>query len=267
MVFRSAFFIFLTFFISSVYGICELKKEVVSLSGPITMLLEELNLLKDKNLKAISKFHPIKKETKAVLIAGGLFLSKRKLTHFKKVIFFYDQSRELSQILKKAKIGSPIEVKTRSLNPFSTVESNLISLEPFLIGCQQKIEEVKNKIKVIEKGISLPPEFIHSIFYLGRLRDKKPNIVIGKDGFILSLLTIQGFKTYPTDLAYVPWSKKIVDQLEDYTHIGLNDFLEDDLLMKRRSTKLVNLFFRGIFIPGIRQVYFLDALAKVKQNR
>lgn len=245
---------------------CELSREVVSLSGPITMLFEELDLLKDKKLIAISKFHPVLSPGDVTVVAGGTFLAKKMLRQFTNRVIYFDKSQELSLIFKKSKIKRSIEIDTRGLDPFETVDNNLRAIGPVIKNCSKKIKLLKANIQKIQKELQLPVILHHAIFYLGSIADKAPNLIIGRDGFVLSLLKVSHFKTYPTELAYVPWSQKVLLGLYDYTHVGIKNVYSNEFIVKKVKNKFYNISFRGVLIPGIRQVYFLKSLTSFKDN-
>lgn len=242
---------------------CELSKPVVSLSGAVTMLLEELELISDSNLRAISKFHPINSKIKKTKIAGGVFLSRKTLEGFKDHLIFYDQSRELNQLFKKYPKIRATKVVTRDLTPFAANNVALELLKPILKGCTQRVATLKDELSKVEKSLDLSQSYLKTVFYLGEIKDKKPNMVIAQDGFILSLKTIKGFKTYPSKLAYVPWSKRVLNSLVGFKHIGLSDGKANDLKVENLTKNQVNIYFRGVFIPGIRQIRFLESLQKL----
>ena len=111
-------FLFIFLFLQNQSIACKLAKPLVSLSGPVTMVLEELNLLEDPNLAAISVFHPINKKTSAKILAGGVFLSKRTMESFQDKFVFFDKSMELKKNYKMAKIKNFAEINSLGLDSF-----------------------------------------------------------------------------------------------------------------------------------------------------
>jgi hypothetical protein len=237
---------------------CELSEKIVSLSGPITMVLEELDLLGDKNLLAVSKFHPIKNITNAKVLAGGLFLSKKTLKKYQHTKIFFDKSRELKILLSKDHKGLLVEVDTRDQSPFEAFNLSLVKTMNSLKNCHKKVEALEKKILKIKKYLSIKHDFHKSVFYLGSIGTKFPDMVISNDGFILSLKNNINFKTYPSELAYSTWSKKIMKSLSGFKHFGVVESKEDNLRVIKVSGDKYNLSMRGILTPGIRQIYFLD---------
>lgn len=258
MITAFSFFLFLSTI--SIGLSCELKGPVVSLSGPITMLLEDLDLLKDKNLKGVSKFHPILSDHTVKKIAGGVFLSQRTLTGLKKSYIFYDQSHELESLFKKNKLKQVEMIRTRGIDPYEAALLSLNRLTPYLRDCQAQLGRVKSQINRQKKSFRLPKNLMKLIFYLGEIKKQRPDTIIGHDGPIIALKQLSHFETYPTQLAYIPWSKKQMNKLVRYKHIGLVNRFVKGLRVKKMGPHEYNFYFRGIFIPGISQVKFLSAL-------
>ena len=85
--------------INIAFGKCHIEKSIVSLSGPMTHFLEELDLVRDENLKAISKFHPLKKEFKGEVLAGGLFLSPQVFHKYKDALIVFEKAKKKFQLM------------------------------------------------------------------------------------------------------------------------------------------------------------------------
>jgi hypothetical protein len=79
---------------------CELnsKYNYISLSGPVSMLMEFMGLSKDPSLKGISVFHPMK-GFGGEKLGGGIFLSAKTFKKHKNNHVFYDESKELKKSL------------------------------------------------------------------------------------------------------------------------------------------------------------------------
>lgn len=253
-----SFFLLIFLTIRTVHA-CHLKQSLVSLSGPVTMILEELKLLSDPKLLGVSKFHPVKNQ-EVKKLAGGIFLSRKTLDDFGESIIFFDKSKELSDTLTKY-TSHPFEVDTRSIDPFTATRLSLKKIKPFIQGCQERLVALESRLSKIERELKLPETFRHSVFYLGKMGEKKPDLIIGNDGFVISLKKLAYFKTYPGNLSYLPWSKKILNKLKEFKHIGINDSKSDQLIIKKISNDKYNFYLRGIFIPGITQVNFLQQLS------
>ena len=251
---------FLFILIMSQASACELSEKVVSLSGPVTMVLEELDLLEDKNLLAISKFHPVRGISDEKILAGGLFLSRKTLKKYQHSKIIFDKSRELRMLLSKDHKGQLVEVDTRDQDPFEAFNLSLVKLMNSFKNCHKEVEALNKKVSTINKYHKLKADFFKSIFYLGEIGDKFPDIAISNDGFVLFLKNHSEFKTYPSELSYSTWSKKIMKSLVSFNHFGLMDSKSDKLIIKKEGDRKYNLSMRGILIPGIRQIYFLDQL-------
>lgn len=241
---------------------CELKKDIVSLSGPLTMVLEEMDLLKDKRLLGISKFHPIKKSQSfnGQILLGGVFLSKKILKKYQDKTIIFDESKELRDQLKKAKISKVIEIQTRDQDPFVVTEKMLDKVSQLSKNCEQKINKVKAFLTLSKSKIQVPKNMEKAIFYLGEIKSKKPPLVFGNDGFVMYLKKHGLVKSYPTELSYIPWSQKVVKGLVGYNHFGIMDGKKESLEIQKVSADSFNLKYRGVLIPGIRQVRFLSSL-------
>lgn len=246
---------------------CELKKDIqiYSLSSPITMLLEELELLNKKQVLGISVFHPVKK-FQGQKLAGGIFLSNQLFENSKGLIVFYDESQELNKKLSRISNINSLEIKTRELGAFSATKLSIQKLRPFLIGCELKLKSLEGKIVDIKKQVSNTKLKHEYLFYLNPFisKNKKPSLVIVNDGFVKSLIQFSKLKTYPSRLGYVNWSSKIMKKIgEDAVHIGVSDSLNDKISRSKLTDKVWNIDFRGALSPGIRQVYFMQELLKV----
>lgn len=245
---------------------CRLSEKIVSLSGPVSMVLEELDLLGDPNLIALSKFHPIKGKTRATILAGGLFLSKKTLKTFGNSKIFFDKSRELRSILAKGPSKKLVEVDTRDQDPFEAYNLSLIKLMNSLQFCHREVESLNDKISNIKQGLEEKPSTMNGVFFLGEIGSKLPELIISNDGFVLFLRGQDSFKTYPSDLAYTAWSKKILNKLKSYKFFGIENGGLDNLEVQKLNKTYYNLKMRGVLVPGIRQIYFLREFHKLKFN-
>lgn len=257
MVTKVSFLFFLLLF-SLEASACDLSKKIVSLSGPMTMLLEEMNLLKSSKLKAISTFHPIRSETSAEILLGGLFMSKKSLAKFKDTVLFYDQSRELRKILTTSNVEQLHEISGRGKSSIEVSEISINVLKPYLVGCEKLITKVELKLNDLKKKLALGKS-AKLIFFLGEISHKYPSYIISKDGFVLDLLKSNKINSYKSDLAFVLWSKKALSKYEDFLKIGVSEQKKlKGLNVKKVSEKKYNLSFPGVLTPGISQVNFLN---------
>ncbi|MBT4790053.1 MAG: hypothetical protein HON90_00655 [Halobacteriovoraceae bacterium] len=243
---------------------CELNEKIVSLSGPITMLLEELNLQNDKNLLAVSKFHPLKEKFKGEILAGGLFLSKKTLIKYSKTKIFFDKSREFKNLMKRSHIKNTIEVDTRDQDPFEAFQTSLVKLSNSLSHCHKVVLALETKVTGIQKKLQLNPFLKKSIYFLGTFRyGKIPQTVMANDGFVLSLKQFESYTGYPSDFAYLTWSDKILKTLVEHKLIAVSESRSKEIKISKISEKRYNLSYRGLLTPGIRQIYFLKELEKL----
>ena len=110
------------------------------------MVLEELDLLQSKKLKAISTFHPIAKKTNARMIAGGVFLSNKELATFKNSLVYYDKSFELKKLFESAKLEAySISSVGKDSFAFSSEVINVVA--SLTEGCEEKVSLLKKKIR------------------------------------------------------------------------------------------------------------------------
>lgn len=254
--------IFLSFIILFSFNLfaCEIKKDspdVISLSGPVTVTLRELDLLKDKKLKGISIFNPVKKGSfEGKIYPGGLFLSADTFKDFKDKIVFFDEGRELNRILNDQKIKN-IEVRTRFLRPLQTIEIVLKLIAPNLSGCDTRIAEFREKVKKLQDELS---GMINNkptvVFYLGEISEnKRPEMIIVNDGVVKHLRDNNIISTYPSRLSYVNWSAKIINELPKKTlHIGLKDSAQDGSIEIKKSSRGMTLIYPGVLVPGYSQL-------------
>lgn len=244
---------------------CELKQNIVSLSGPMTMMLEETKLLEKPQVLAISKFHPVKNSTKKRL-AGGVFLAKKTMEEYRNAIIFYDKSKNLSNSLGKViPAENLIEINSREKDPFDVSIENLGILNRYVTNCSE-LNNLLVRLKKEKKQLSKLSFKKKAVFFLGTVKKKLPQQVIANDGVVLFLKKHNGLKSYPSTLAYVPWSQKILKKLDGYSYIGMEDGSNDLLQRKDINHKRSDWKMRGIFIPGIRQVYLLKNLLLAGDN-
>jgi hypothetical protein len=258
-----AFSLIITLLCTEAFASCKLssKYRYYSLSSPITMLLEELDLL--GQLEAISVFHPVKnKEIKK--LAGGIFLRPQVfgVKSKKKRIVFFDQSLEMRKNLSKVEDLNIIEVFTRKLGAFESFEVSVENVQNFLENCEKPLVALRKKVKEIKSNL-LKKKFSKTVlFYLGSFSTfkKDPDLLIVGDGFVEDLKSIAKLKTYPSPLEYVPWSSKIMKSMpKNSLHIAVSDSIDKGKFLRVEKDKY-NLKFRGALSPGIRQVYFIEYL-------
>jgi hypothetical protein len=260
----SSFILFFSFISFSALA-CELKHELVSLSSPVTTVLEELNLLNSKKLMAISKLYNSKTKFRGQLLGGGIFLAKKTVQKFQDISIFYDRSLELELALTKSGAKKLIEIDTRAINPFSAYEKVKQALAAHLSKCQKQLQQLDAKVSQIKRSIA-KKKTQKIIFYLGNCVDKKrPQMVIVQDGFVKYLVDQNIIKTYPGPLGYVTWSAREMNKLKGFKHFCVHS--EDVSKFEFKSRSLGDDFyeirFGDAFIPGLSQIYFLEKLTKL----
>ncbi len=242
---------------------CSLKKPTYSLSGPMTMLIEDLGLLNDKNLKGISVFHPVKKYS-GKRLGGGIFLSSKAFKKNPNAVVFYDTSKELKKNLEKIQSIKAIEINTRGSHTLEGQMPIISILGDYLENCIEK------KLAWIERVDNLQ-EKIHAkklknkklLFFIEEIKSSKklPSTLMAQDSFVKYLNHGGKIQTYDSPLAYVAWSSKLLkNKYKDYLRVGLVNSDSDELIIKKIDNLNYNFYFRGVLIPGIRQLYFLEQL-------
>lgn len=131
-------------------------------------------------------------------------------------------------------------------------------LEPLVKGCEEKITEFRKTTTIlmgnIKSRLSVPRSVV---FFLGEFKgDRAPEMAMVNDGVVKWLKEEKIITTYPTDLAYVNWSPKVLNQMPKTTlKVALKDSsntLEKEL--KKHSGTEVTLVYPGALIPGIDQL-------------
>ena len=256
-------FLSLIFFLQSgfVFANCEFKndvKKIISLSGPATVVLKELNLLKNPKVKGVSIFHPVdESDFKGKFYPGGIFISHSILSEFSGSVVFYDGSRDLERLLKSDGQIQSREIVTRNLLPLEALAATIKSLKEVLTGCDENLKNIQKKGEKIQKNLlSKLPDNSKIVFYLGEIRnDKKPELVMVNDGVVKLLIQKSKIKTYPSELAYVNWASKIMNNLPTQTlHVGIKDTGKEKTIQIKRSSLQMTLFYPGVLVPGLSQL-------------
>lgn len=233
-------------------------KKVYSLSGPITVALKEIGLLEDPALKAISIFHPVStKEFGGEFLPGGIFLSRENSMAMIGSHVFYDDSRELTKMLSSLSLKF-IEIKTRGLVPTDVTRNISEILKKHTSGCEARIRSYQQKAeKTAEEVLKKVPADFKAVFFLGKIKNNRlPEMALVNDGIIKWLNEKKKLKTYPSELAYVSWSAKIMNSLPAATlRVGI---IDSGAQIQRSIEKLpsgaINLAFPGALIPGLSQL-------------
>lgn len=262
ILFNLIFFLFVSS-ASASCGFAENVKSVYSLSGPLTVILEELGLLTSPVVKGVSVFYPVPDNFRGEVIPGGVFLSPSKLASLKGSLVLYDGSQELKKLFRSQNI-SAIEFTSRNQTPREVTEAAIELLRKYLSGCDTT--RILKKLETIEKEIQAKMKTpLHVVFFLGRISGQKlPELVIANDGLVLWLRKLKTIVTYPSELAYVNWSGAIINRLPSGTlSVGIS---EDKKPSVKGESGRYNLIYPGGLIPGIRQLeawnYFLDHISR-----
>lgn len=243
---------------------CKLKAPLYSLSGPVSTVLRELNLLRDPNLKGISLFNPIPQdEYLGPRFGGGLFLSRREDKIFGKDEVIYDQGRELNRYFKERKSLSQ-GIQTVGSTPREVVQFVLDILDSRLLGCNKKIELFKLRMKTLEKRKFLKTRKI--IFFLGQIgmNLRYPETVYGQDGFILEMTRTRQIQTYPSPLHYIRWSQKVIQSLDkDFIFVGISEPKDQkQKIFQKIDDKHFNIIFPGALTPGLTQLELIEFIVE-----
>jgi hypothetical protein len=255
---------FLTLFFCFKSVACSFRQEktVFSLSGPITYILKDLNLL--KNVQGISLFHGLeKKDFEGDLIGGGIFVSPKYLKKFKNVLVFYDESVELKKNLLNQNVEI-IEMKTRNMDPFEALDASLKVLSSQVVNCDKEILKIKKESLLIQnffqKRTPLKNNFV---FYLGELltNRRKPNLIM-VDHFVLYFKKMNLIKTYPTTLNYAPWAVKVINELKNKSliEVGMANTNAEELNLSAISPREINFSQKSLLIPGLSQVRLMKTI-------
>jgi len=249
---------------------CDFAKNVnsvYSLSGPVTLVLKDLGLLKNKKLKGVSIFHPVsKKDFNGVFLPGGVFLSRETIKGFAGSLLFFDESRELSRMLAQFEGIQAVEIKTRTLTPPEVMQKMERELAPHLVGCSFAALSTKlnSRLGELKKLAAKDATFL---FFLGKIENNRlPELIMVQDGVVKWMIQQGVLKTYPSELPYVNWSAKILNSLPQNTiQVGLKDpgsVLEKEM-SRSKGGNVINLTYPGALIPGSGQV---EAMIYLYQN-
>lgn len=250
------------------FAVCDFKKDitkVVSLSGSTTVILKELGLLNHAKLQGISVFNPVTtSEFKGKIYPGGVFLSHQVLSELKGSLVFFDESRELNKIFRSRSDIISKEIKTRNLVPMDAIEATLQSMKEFVVSCDSEIAALKDKAIGLQNNIlKKMPAKLTVVFYLGDfVGGRPPEMVMVNDGVVKWLIEEKRINTYPSELAYVNWSSKIINSFPPSTlHIAVKDSGRDGEKKIKRSPVRMTLIYPGSLVPGLSQLDAFNFLA------
>lgn len=233
-------------------------KKVYSLSGPVTMALKEIGLLKDPKLKAISVFHPISTgEFTGEFLPGGVFLSRENAHEMLGSHVFYDDSRELERVLNSLNV-TVIVIKTRGIVPTEVTKQTGEILKKYTSGCEGRIRSFQQKAeRAAEEVLKKLPSGFKAVFFIGNFRgNRAPEMIMVNDGIVKWLKEKGKLETYPTELSYLAWSAKVLNSLPaDTLKIGVID--SGGRLARqidRPGPKTINFTYPGSLVPGLSQL-------------
>jgi len=241
---------------------CQLKQETISLSGSVTSLLYELELLDDSRLKGISVFHPIeKKDFKGRRYPGGVMIAQKTLKEFRGKTIFFDESSELHQRLRQARLDKLVEVKTRGLDPFEATENTIRRIEPHLSNCPTEILRVRLWAANEKQYLLSRKKLQHPIFFfLGEIKGEKlPELMMVHDGPVLFWSRNDRIHTFTSDLAYVRWGEKWRKSLTGKeAFVGLAELKAGEKFRLEKGPKRYwNVRDVGVLTPGPWQIRFM----------
>lgn len=244
--------IFILLFAFDAFAVCSFRKDVsvISLSGTTTVLFKHLGLLQD--LKGISVFNPVSEEEfKGKVYPGGIFLSQKTLEEYKGHIIFFDESRDLEKIFKSKNLKT-IEIVTRNQTPTETIHSALKHIIPITEGCEKETAKIEAlRVSLENRIINSIPKKKEILFFLGEIKTGRlPEMVMANDGVVKWLREKGKIATYPSELAYVNWSSKIMNDLNGMIKIGITDTARENKKVLNGN----NLIYQGSLIPGLSQL-------------
>lgn len=256
-------------FISFPCWTCSFRKEVtkvISLSGTMTVLLRETGLLEDQKLTGISVFNPIdEKKYQKKVYPGGLFIAQSVLPEFNNAVVFYDGGEQIRKILSRDKSIKGEEISTRMLLPLESVDLVIKKVSPYVSACEKEFISFKMKAEALQEELlkSVTKNW-KVIFYLGEIKASRyPELVIANDGVVKLLRDKKLVTTYPSELAYVNWSARILSTLPKATlHVGVFDPGMKFEKKIKRSSRGMTLVYPGSLVPGYSQLEAFHFLIK-----
>jgi hypothetical protein len=245
----------------NIFAECTFKsevKKVVSLSATVAVALDEIGLLNHPVVQGVSIFSPISKQkfTKKIY-PGGLYLAPGTVKEFNQSVVFYDQGRELKNLLQSLDSATLVEIQTRNQLPLETIEIVINKLKQFTTNCEKQFFRFKEKAISLQSNLlkKIPQNF-PVVFYLGEFQNERPpELVIVHDGAVKLLIREKNILTYASELSYVNWSSKIMTKMPARTiHLGIKDSGMSGEKKITQNSKHTNLVYPGALVPGITQI-------------
>ncbi len=251
----------LLFLFSFESGACQFKKhvsKVYSFSGVTSVALREMGLLTNPVVKGISVFNPIQKsEFSGRRFPAGIYLSHDTFKELGGGVLFYDESREINSVLAPISSIQSIEIKTRGLNPLEVGHLVEKELALFVQGCEKEFSALRMKMENSAATLlQQTPQDRSVVYYLGGLNNgRPPEMIIVQDGVVKWLLQQKKIKTYPSPLAYVNWSAKIMHSMPKNTlHILVKDSGSEGMKNLVKEKNYWVLTYPGSLVPGLTQL-------------
>ncbi len=247
--------------------------KVVSLSAPVTYMLEQLDLLHSPQLVAVSNYHQLQQDYKHLKrLPGGEFISQQIVDQWSDHILLYDQSQRLSQILARNPRIHLIEVVTRDLNWEQSFERVWSKLRPYLnSACTTLLQNTRLKmINKMEQIKTLRSKPLAAVFFVGNCsQDPLPKLVMLQDGVLKDLIASGIIQTLKSPLAYLLWSERDLAEFKrEHTPIYICLNSSPDMALKKSSLNQTwNFYHPHILNPGFPQLEaFLNLFEQLKIN-
>lgn len=266
---------------SNIYSLCRFKfnEPIVSLSGPVTHYLYQLGLHSNSKWKAISIYNGLTKdEFSGEILPGGIFIPTQVTQKYKNAYFFYDESIELEKSLQDIPENRKIKISSRDKTPFEVYRALDNEMKKYLHkDCNNQIIHLAKKVDAIEKKMKTAKLLPHPfLFFMGKILPgpKYPEQLLLNDGPGLYLIRDLNQKSYPSPLAYVHWSEKILVEfikkekplifsLQAENVAQDNRFYQQGVyqtIIEKDPLGHINIYARCGLIPGLPQIYFLEQL-------
>lgn len=240
-------------------------KKVISLSGPMTVLLKEVGLLDHPALGGISVFNPVSKEQfKKKIYPGGIFLANSTLKEFKDSVVFFDESQQVKNVLKLGEGIISEEIKTRNFVPLEVMKKLGETLRGYTVQCEKELQAFQQKGELIQRELLKKiPHRLEVVFYLGGFKGQRlPETVIVNDGVVKLLILENKIKTYPSELSYVNWSARMMSSFSSkLKHVAVIDSGMKLTQEVKKVSQRVTLIYPGSLVPGLSQLEAFSYLA------
>jgi hypothetical protein len=272
----SLFLFFISFHTVHAQEKCQFQTniKVVSLSAPITYLLQRLDLIHSPQLQAVSDFHHIEQEHKNLKrVPGGEFISQQLVKQWEGHIVWYDQSNRLSQIFARNPKVKSIEISTRELNWEQSFNNVTKALSPYLNAqCETELVQLHTKMSQdldhLKKSRIKP---LSAIFFVGECIENQPlpKMVMLQDGVLKDLLSTGTVQSFNSPLAYLMWSEKdLADFKRSHNPMFICLNAKPKMELKQLAKNHIwNFSHPHILNPGFPQLEaFIGLFAQLKIN-